>query len=102
MSASHTPGPWSACNLKGGGFEIHDMPECHESTVLCARNPHSKKVQEFHANAILIAAAPELLEALDKLICIVGLTAFKHEAQLAVLQEAVDSARAVIAKAVKS
>lgn len=48
------------------------------------------------------AVNAELLEALDTIICVVGLTAFKHEAQRAVLQEAVDSARAVISKATGS
>jgi len=44
------------------------------------------------ANRALIAAAPELYESLTTLLLIVGLTAFKHESQRAVLQEAVDGA----------
>ena len=49
--------------------------------------------------AINDAAAVEMLEALKCLVAVVGLTAFKHEGQRAVLQEAVDMALAAIAKA---
>jgi hypothetical protein len=45
------------------------------------------------------AAAVEMLEALKCLVAVVGLTAFKHENQRQVLQEAVDMALAAIAKA---
>lgn len=44
-------------------------------------------------------AAPEMLEALRGLIAVIGLTAFTHESQRAVLQDAVDAAIAAIAKA---
>jgi hypothetical protein len=47
----------------------------------------------------LLKAAPNLLEKLDQLTLVVGLTAFKHEDQRAVLQQAMDEARAAIAKA---
>lgn len=40
----------------------------------------------------------ELLDSLETLVAIVGLTAFKYEAQREVLQEAVDIASATIAK----
>ena len=39
-----------------------------------------------------------LREALDTLYAVVGLTAFKHEAQRAVLQEAMDQACAALAQ----
>ena len=38
----------------------------------------------------------ELREALDTLVAIVGLTAFKYEEQRAVLQEAIDKANEVL------
>ena len=50
-------------------------------------------------NAHLVAAAPEMYAALDCLLAIVGLTAFKHESQRAVLQEAVDEAISALKKA---
>ena len=51
------------------------------------------------SSPIADAAAVEMLEALKCLAAVVGLTAFKHEGQRAVLQEAVDMALAAIAKA---
>lgn len=44
-------------------------------------------------------AAVQMLEALKCLVAVVGLTAFTHKGQRAVLQEAVDMALAAIAKA---
>jgi hypothetical protein len=47
----------------------------------------------------LNAAAPELYAALDTLTCVVGLAAIKYPGQMAVLQERLAAARAVLAKA---
>ena len=44
----------------------------------------------------LIDQKDELREALDTLVAIVGLTAFKYEEQRAVLQEAMDKANEVL------
>lgn len=64
----HAPGPWA---FKEGRAERHEMstifkandPEFLIGYVLCdARNPHQRP--EDIANARLMAAAPELLEAL--------------------------------------
>jgi hypothetical protein len=60
----HTPGPW-----------VFDEDECSEIPALhlyCAdsKNPFhgSRSEEELKANARLIAAAPELLEALQRLL----------------------------------
>lgn len=53
--------------------------------------------QDNKANARLIAAAPELYEALDTLSLVVGLTPIAGNK--AALQEAVDVARAALKKA---
>ena len=45
---------------------------------------------------ILIDQRDDLREALDTLVAIVGLTAFKYEEQRAVLQEAMDKANEVL------
>ena len=64
---SHTPGPWT----EHEGFiigrfksdnEIHDICE-----PFCAP-PDAETIFEMNANAQLIAAAPELLEALKALV----------------------------------
>ena len=44
----------------------------------------------------LIDQRDDLREALDTLVAVVGLTAFKYEEQRAVLQDAVDKAREVL------
>lgn len=75
MSTEHTPGPWKAFGTAvyfpgiRGGFDLRSCP-----------NPE--------ANARLIAAAPDLLDALKE---VVRISDRKHDAW--------DAARAAIAKA---
>jgi hypothetical protein len=95
---SHTPGPWIKAPLgsvtggEGGGigidatdrldgmrFEVCEVWGIDDDRVHDARS---------HANAALIAAAPDLLEALKK---VVALSDRKHDAW--------DAAHAAIAKA---
>ena len=66
-SAQHTPGPW----IVQGGIESpariqtdHDIPDRDETYIAVMHNNHAMKSGEARANARLIAAAPELLEAL--------------------------------------
>ena len=100
-TTKHTPGPWRVSTAnplqvntdKGGdSVGVAESQKYNAPNTFCDPN-------EAEANAKLIAAAPELLEALDGLLLTVGMTAFKHEGQRAVLQEACDIARAAIAKA---
>ena len=99
MSAKFTRGPWYAAEL--GAYFDYDG-DCRviigddRRVAVCQ---HHGSVED-EANAALIAAAPDLYEALETLTLIVGLTAFKHEAQRAALQEAMDKARAALTKAV--
>jgi hypothetical protein len=93
MSAKHTKGPWSVrCNYfsrweilySGGvlaGISKHDDP---------ASPP---PVNETEANARLIAAAPELLEALTEVIADLQFSEVEQHANL------VTMARAALAKA---
>lgn len=68
MSA-HTPGPWFAVLKDHGSFTIDDNENPQASCVLCSRFDWEEKADEMHANARLIAAAPELLAA-----CNIGLS----------------------------
>jgi hypothetical protein len=66
MNTSHTPGPWVATTLDGyGRFEIH----AHNGGRAIAKSPNgygdASTAETNEANARLIAAAPELLAALQ-------------------------------------
>jgi hypothetical protein len=107
---SHTPGPWFVIpHNQGGGFEIGDKPTVDTANVLCTRFEWPEKSAEMAANARLIAAAPELLEALVAFMrldptfelasdqCVRRMIVEKLPA--AALANAVLAARAAIAKA---
>jgi len=89
METKHTPGPWKAYESADAGW--FDIESEGGLDVLgyegCAKE----------ANARLIAAAPDLIEALDTLTLVVGMTPMKGN--LEALQEAQDMARAAIKKA---
>jgi len=94
--SKHTPGPWTAETHANGGFDVcgrggHGAMSAY---VVCARQAHELK-HETHANARLIAAAPELLEALDRLASKCVFPTSGNDA----FQEAVSHARSVLAKA---
>lgn len=66
-SAGHIPGPWSL-SANAEGFEIYaDLPHATDC-VIAKRGPWPAETQRNLANARLIAAAPELLEALEGLL----------------------------------
>ena len=94
----HTPGPWT----------IHKQNAYHISYVVRGGKKENQIAQCFNwqdkgfdvnseANAQLIAAAPELLEALDGLTLVIGLTPILGNKEA--LQEAMNAARDAIAKA---
>lgn len=67
MSAQHTPGPWHyGINRSGHSFLVKDP----EGRLVCNMSWHHSSREHYplqaesEANARLIAAAPELLEAL--------------------------------------
>jgi hypothetical protein len=72
---SHTPGPWFAHDFSGlneGDVEASDFSvSCttpdHITVAIVGKGLRNKK-DEWEANARLIAAAPELLEALEELM----------------------------------
>ena len=98
--AKHTPGPWEWAE-KETRFTV--LPSRKPSNWqgprnICERISYrgSSHWEEHRANARLIAAAPEMLEALERLESVVRLNvAFEYEACVG----AVDEARAAIAKA---
>lgn len=99
MATKHTPGPW-----KTGDFAQYRDDEDHRAIyqggrllALVAHMPGTY-VEEQVATARLIAAAPELLEALRKTLRVANrrITANNHDAEW---EETIEQAEAVIAKA---
>jgi hypothetical protein len=98
-----TPGPWSPDD------EIQQCPTASALTTRFFYGPNRLAIfrmglgyesdETNEANAHLIAAAPDMYEALDTLVAVVGLTAFKHEGQRQALQESVDLSVAALKKA---
>ena len=74
MSTKHTPGPWTCAYGRAGSFEIVSV----DGSVLCIRSPWNYRCKESVDNGSLIAAAPDLLEALRALVESDGL-AFYHD-----------------------
>jgi hypothetical protein len=64
MSAKHTPGPWAVSDERHGNFYVRDAAG---QQLIWLGNSSRFKPGENGANARLIAAAPELLEALENI-----------------------------------
>jgi len=89
MKAKHTPGPWIAVGLwvEHSDDRVADICNCNTNAMSQEHLGRSNK--EMAANARLIAAAPEMLEALQELVGWVTTAPQKY----------VDAANAAIAKA---
>jgi len=59
----HTPAPWIADNGDSELWGIFQKQDCNGIAYLCEPNGELLRENEAEANAHLIAAAPELLEA---------------------------------------
>lgn len=96
--AQHTPGPWHVVTCVEDDPTtryIDDAPgEDGERGYYLAEVEHYD-LQELEANARLIAAAPELLEALERIVSINGST----KGAQSLVDEFKHIARAAIAKA---
>ena len=87
MSAQHTPGPWWH-----SGLEVGTVP----MMMVKVANVSGANYEEAKANARLIAAAPDLLEALNALVAAHGSILDLRES------DELKLARAAIAKATES
>ena len=90
MSAQHTPGPWAY----NGATDIYSVDA---GFTICELYREYLITGQAQANARLIAAAPELLEALEKLLRAFDRTGIKL-ASLSGKPTATDNARAAITK----
>ena len=95
MKAKHTPGPWHVLREHGCAFQIADHDDSSKASILATRFMWEEKEQEMAANGRLMAAAPELLEALIE-IADTGAEAWGDE------RPCVEYARRIIAKATGS
>jgi hypothetical protein len=109
--SKHTPGPWivtpqiNRVSHRSPSGSIRAVATAHVAWFVAddgslhksGRKAEAISENEAIANARLIAAAPELLEALDTLTAVVGLTPIAGNK--VALQEAFDLARAAIVKA---
>ena len=96
-----TPGPWNigSSDLPASRLSIHckgHKDSCHSTVALMvSRGVIGISHDEEFANARLIAAAPELLEALEDCVAVMD----RELAGLKVIQPELSAARAAIAKA---
>ena len=103
MSTQHTPGPWTF-NLTTGVIRSisEEFPNCRQPVICDLRRwPSGDTTYIDSANAHLIAAAPDLLEALKA--CIPHLERDDHHTDaLSRERPHYAAARAAIAKATRS
>jgi hypothetical protein len=99
---THTPGPWHNGNVLGNWWKIYDENGCFIASANDPSPAPNHKADGFdiaHANARLIAAAPDLLEALDRLVWECD-TNNGYDSNLEGSEhDAIEAARAAIAKA---
>jgi len=101
MDVKYTPGPWNigSSDLPVSRMSIHckgHKDSCHSTVALMvSRGVIGISHDEEFANARLIAAAPELLEALKDCVAVMD----RELAGLKVIQPELSAARAAIAKA---
>lgn len=78
--SKHTPGPWHIDKHKDGIF-IHDKLAVYIASVTSWGKKSEKMRIESEANAALIAAAPELLEACKKAYAVIELIRERGQGQ---------------------
>lgn len=88
--ATYTAGPWNVGETRTWATEVR----CGDYYIaLCYGNASEASDEDGLANATLIAAAPELLEVLEKLV------STAEYGDIAVWDQDLDVARSVISKA---
>ena len=102
MTTKHTPGPWYVFHSahRGrfdddgpGAFSIGDAQTAYSANILCSRYEWPERAEEMKANARLIAAAPDLLKALQAIVATCSVRI--DDPRIALF----DAARAAITKA---
>lgn len=102
----HTPGPWDSFKAHDGKFLIHRRDSGYKSLIgFTASSDSLGHGGSEEANARLIAAAPELLEALETAVAqfdfTVAAMAKGQKVSMSSLQNCAANARAALSKATK-
>lgn len=103
MQTKHTPGPWAVCEDASGDTFVAAMMDSAQTICEfgCADNDSDQA--QIEADARLVAAAPDLLEALEWATAeIDGRTRYAPDCHYTALEQrenAIDKARAAIARA---
>lgn len=100
--AQHTPGPWKAVGENQDIIVPADAQPPYTDRIAGIYIYYSERKGEGEANARLIAAAPELLESLESIICITDLREHNKNRPgglFELLRDAAGTARSAIAKA---
>ena len=66
IDTKHTPGPWDGSGITGDGHILDN--ECHPIAIVTGWK--SITPEEWRANLALMAAAPDLLAALEAIVSI--------------------------------
>ena len=99
MNTKHTPGPWFIKDGPQYGYNRCTRVESEHGkfgTVICERftaDTNGEVCDEYMTNLRLIAAAPDLLEALERVMRVASVDLFKVRPDLE------EQCRAAIAKA---
>lgn len=91
MNTKHTPGKWTTINL-------YIWTEAGDSLIACVAGPRDEDPESL-ANAKLIAAAPELLEALQVAQATIERLHQKHSNRCACINGTLDVIKKAITKA---
>lgn len=91
MKTLHTLGPWNCNRASAGGREIIVSEVCTKDIAVLSHR--DKTIAEINANAMLIAAAPDLLQALKQM-----LDAFYHDPLGGGQDAAIEAALDAVAK----
>lgn len=73
MVKKHTPGPWVVKHsLSHPQWNVVGLQLGHKYKIARCPYPHDLEKDEARVNAVLIAAAPDLLQALEEVLAKIG------------------------------
>jgi hypothetical protein len=97
MNTQHTPGPWHIVPNGRDAFNVSSFDYGRICTVHDPLAPEMARMPELEATARLIAAAPELLAALQ--LCVTKFSQLKDTEMTLGMARALEESHAAIAKA---